>query len=406
MKGDKFMKLVVIILCCVVASYLLFSVTRFSGDGYTTYKAVRCEVGDGITTSGFVVRSERPILSATRDIVVLTRSEGEKVGKDQPVAATYRDEAARSRQEQLNALAAEIEQMKYAASFTASDLDSATLDTDILHAMNQVTVARAHRDFSAADRAAEDLKPYVLRRYINSSDAELLKTRIQEAQNRYSQLSAQSKAESGEISAPAAGWFSGTVDGLEEHLTPEFLETASVSALEKYSRSSLQRDPNAVGKLVSSPKWYYAAIVPSLNVQDLKEGSRVEVNFVYDFYQPITMKVERISPSEGDRCILVLSSESYIQEAVSTRLQTADLIFEDLSGLRVPKTAIYVNDEGRSGVYVLEGADAKWKEIKILYDDGDSYIVELDKSSTKNLWPEDEIILTTGEIFNGKVMVK
>jgi hypothetical protein len=32
--------------------------------------------------------------------------------------------------------------------------------------------------------------------------------------------------------------------------------------------------------------------------------------------------------------------------------------------------------------------------------------VALDKSSTKNLWPEDEIILTTGEIFNGKVMIQ
>ena len=68
--------------------------------------------------------------------------------------------------------------------------------------------------------------------------------------------------------------------------------------------------------------------------------------------------------------------------------------------------AIYATEEGQSGVYVLEGAEAKWKSIHILFDNGDSFIVELDKSSTKNLWPEDEIILTTGEIFNGKVMVK
>jgi hypothetical protein len=130
------------------------------------------------------------------------------------------------------------------------------------------------------------------------------------------------------------------------------------------------------------------------------------VNFVYDFYSSVRMKVERISPSENERCILVLSSEAYIQSAVTARTQSADLIFADRSGLRVPKTAIYVNEEGSSGVYVLEGAEAKWKSIQILYDNGDSFVVALDKSSTKNLWPEDEIILTTGEIFNGKVMVK
>ena len=118
------------------------------------------------------------------------------------------------------------------------------------------------------------------------------------------------------------------------------------------------------------------------------------------------MKIERISPAENERCILVLSSEAYIQDAVSARTQTADLIFADRSGLRVPKTAIYVNEQGESGVYVLEGAEARWKGIEILYDNDDSFIVEMDKSSTKNLWPEDEIILTAGEIFNGKVMVK
>ena len=118
------------------------------------------------------------------------------------------------------------------------------------------------------------------------------------------------------------------------------------------------------------------------------------------------MKVERISPSEGNECILVLSSESFIQDAVSSRTETADLVFSDLSGLRVPKTAIYANEENQSGVYVLEGAEARWKAITILYDDGDSFIVAQDKSSTENLWPEDEIILTTEEIFDGKVMIK
>ena len=147
-------------------------------------------------------------------------------------------------------------------------------------------------------------------------------------------------------------------------------------------------------------------MVPSRNVADLKLGNRIDVNFAYDFYETVRMKVERISPAEGDSCILVLSSESYIQDAVTGRTETADLVFADRSGLRVPKTAIYADENNQSGVYVLEGAEAAWKSINILYDNGDSFIVELDKSSTKNLWPEDEIILTTEEIFDGKVMIK
>ena len=405
MRGDKFMKVVVFTLLCVVASYLIFSVTRFSGDGFTTYKAVRYEVGDGITTSGFLVRSERLLRSSDGEIIVPTRAEGEKVGKGQQVAAAYSSESAKTRQLRIESMEAEIEQMRYAYSFSSAELDAVTLDTDILRTMNQITAAAARREYSAADKAAESLKPYALRRYLNNADSAALYERISQAQNELDALRAEGGDETGVIFAPVSGYFSAVADGLEEELTPDFLETATVTALEKLQAAPRQT-PDAVGKLVTSQKWYFAAVVPSLNVQGLKLGERIEVKFAYDFYQTVRMKIERISPAENERCILVLSSEAYIQDAVSARTQTADLIFADRSGLRVPKTAIYVNEQGESGVYVLEGAEARWKGIEILYDNDDSFIVEMDKSSTKNLWPEDEIILTAGEIFNGKVMVK
>ena len=399
------MKVVVVTLLCVVASYLIFSVTRFSGDSFSTYKAVRYEVGDGITTSGFLVRSEQLVSADTGDIVILTRSEGEKVGKDQAVASTYRNEAARSRQLQIDELTKELSQMRYAYAFSSSDLESATLDTDILHVMNQITAAASRRDYTAADQAAEDVKPSILRRYLSGSDAEVLWTRITAAQARLEALEAEAGSESGTVFAPVSGYFSGVTDGLESELTPTALQTISVEKLAEYEDAG-HRETGAIGKLVTSQKWYFAAIVPSLNVKDLEVGDRIDVNFAYDFYQTVRMKIERVSSPEEGRCILVLSSESFIQNAVSARSQTADLIFQDLSGLRVPKTAIYVTEDGQSGVYVLEGAEAKWKPIEVLCDNGDSFIVKLDKSSTKNLWPEDEIILTAGEVYNGKVMIK
>lgn len=405
MKGDKFLKAVVITLCLVVASYLIFSLTRFSGDSFSTYKAVRYEVGDGITTSGLLVRSEQAVRADTQGILVLTRAEGEKVGKGQTLAATYQDETARDRQAQIDRMQAELRQMKSAYSFSASDLESATLDTDINRLMNRITVSAARREFTAAEKSAEEIKPYVLRRYITGTDAETLWVRITALEEQLNELYAQAQAGIGSVSAPVSGWFSAESDGLEERLTPAFLENCYISDLEE-AQAAAGQDSGALCKLVTAQKWYFAAIVPAQNVRDLKEGSRVQVSFAYDFDAPLRMKVERISSPEEERCILVLSSEACIQNAVSSRIQTADLVFADRVGLRVPKTALYVNEAGERGVYVLEGAEAQWKEIELLYDNGDSYIVQLDKSSTKNLWPEDEIILTTEDIYDGKVMIK
>ena len=45
-----------------------------------------------------------------------------------------------------------------------------------------------------------------------------------------------------------------------------------------------------------------------------------------------------------------------------------------------------------------------WKPVELLFDSGEYFLVREDKSTTTNLWPDDEIILTTEEIYNGKVM--
>ena len=87
------------------------------------------------------------------------------------------------------------------------------------------------------------------------------------------------------------------------------------------------------------------------------------------------------------------------------RRQNARIVFHAYSGLRIPKEAIgYNEEEGSAGVYILEGAKARWKNVTLLYDGGDYYIAELDKSSTSNLWPEDEIILDAKGITDGMLV--
>ena len=68
------------------------------------------------------------------------------------------------------------------------------------------------------------------------------------------------------------------------------------------------------------------------------------------------------------------------------------------------KLAVHMGEAG--GVYVLDGAEARWKYVDVINDNGDQYLVALDKSSIQNLWLEDEVILTKEEMFNGKVMVR
>ena len=85
------------------------------------------------------------------------------------------------------------------------------------------------------------------------------------------------------------------------------------------------------------------------------------------------------------------------------RQQSAEIVFTSYSGLRVPKSAVRV-ENGQTGVYILEGTLAKWKPITILHDTGESYVAALDTSSTDNLWPGDELIINAKNLYDGKVV--
>ena len=160
-----------------------------------------------------------------------------------------------------------------------------------------------------------------------------------------------------------------------------------------------------MGKLISGDTWYYVTAVPADQTAGVTIGQRIPVTFANQFYETLQMKVERIGEEEDGQRVLVLSYDRYMQYATLLRQQSADVVFTSYSGLRVPKEAIRVQEQ-QAGVYVVEGNAAVWKRVNILHDNGESYVVELDKSSTQNLWPGDEIIVDARDLYDGKVVVR
>ena len=144
--------------------------------------------------------------------------------------------------------------------------------------------------------------------------------------------------------------------------------------------------------------------VPSGELGELAKGDRVKVTFARDFYDEIEMTVSRISENQAGFRLLVLSCDRYMQNVTLLRQQSADIVFVSHAGLRVPKSAVHVDKNSQPGVYVLEGATAVWKPIQILHDNGESYVVELDRTSTSNLWPGDEVIVGAKNLYDGKVV--
>ena len=74
--------------------------------------------------------------------------------------------------------------------------------------------------------------------------------------------------------------------------------------------------------------------------------------------------------------------------------------------LHVEKFVFDAHAAHGDAVAVSEPPALACRNVNILYDNGESYVVELDKSSTDNLWPGDEIIVNAKNLYDGKVVTE
>ena len=399
-QGKSYFTVILWILLAAIAAYFGYNVVSSLYAPLMTATVTPYEAGAGYYASGFVVREEE-LLYSQYGTTVLNCAEGAHVAANDTVATGYRSEDAKTRQTRIDELSGQIEQLQYAWSAVSSVYDQAALDADIAGDLAQLSRYLALRDMNSVSDLSPELKGLILRRTGSDSDSGSLQARISTLQAELETLEAQSAGDTSAILAGKAGTFSAAVDGYESVLTPERLMEMTVAEFESVQPD--ETDANAIGRLVTSATWYYACVVPASELSGVEEGDRATLTFARDYYQPVTMRVARLGGNEAGSRLLVLSSDRALQNVTLLRQQSAEIVFTSYSGLRVPKSAVRV-ENGQTGVYILEGTLAKWKPITILHDTGESYIVTLDTSSTNNLWPGDELIINAKNLYDGKVV--
>lgn len=396
-QGDFYLRIISISLALVIAAYVLFSVLLNAGSSYSLEPALYCEAGDGVSVSGFVVRQEFA-LTARSPLVVAECAEGEWVGGGQLVAAGYRTEAERQSRAEQARLQWQSEQLALAGQTDAAGRKH--LDQQISETLVALSRGVAAGDADAVSASGAALSPLILRRCA-AGEGEALRQRAEELAQQAAALEQTQPALNEALLAPQAGYFSSHVDGYESLLTPEQLDGLTAGELERLSALSVGGLPEQYGKLCLGQTWYFVAALPAERAAQCAEGDRLTVRL--SGVRELRMQVRRVGDEENGLRVLVLSSSQYLQEVTALRKQHAELIFQTYEGLRVPKKALYV-ENGETGVYVLEGARAQWKPVEVLFEQDDSFLVAWERDSVDNLWPEDELILTSKEITDGKVL--
>ena len=400
--GKTYLALIGILLMALAAAYVAAGVLRGLETPIHTVKAMSYASGSGYYSNGYIVRDEA-VLTMDSSITSLALAEGQKASAGQVVAMGYRSADAQSRQRKITQLEERLAELQYASGASAAAYNKAAADAEIRDRIIEAAILLERGNILAVSDAAPSLKGIVLRASADDAAVSAIARQEESVRQELSELRRQSDGQIRAVTAPTSGYFSGVVDGFEGVLTPRSLESLSPTDLDRVTAGA--QPAGAFGKLVLGETWYYVTAVPERELKDVKTGDTAKVSFAHDLREPIEMRITHIGQAEDGRCVLVLSCGDYIRDVTMMRGQSADISFRSYAGLRVPKEAVHVREDGKVGVYVLESAAYKWKTVEILYDNGESYIVRLDKSSTSNLWPGDDIIVDDKDAYNGKVVL-
>lgn len=419
-QGRPLITFVIALFAGALVLYAIFSVWKTFQDPFVSTYVYSYTLNDSIQTDGLIIRQEQ-VLSGGQGIVDVTRGEGEQVGINQTVALIYRDDQARQSQEQQEALRLEITQLQYALGQGEDVSSAAKLNDDILNAMVSLRVASTQQDFSDLEDQVLEVKGKVLRREYTYSDelsTDSLATRFQELQTQYQTLRNQSYSAITQVTAPVSGTFSTLVDGYEGLINLESAINLTPQALTDLMNQTPTGDSTAVGKLISSNRWYFAAVVTQEEGERLEQAGSLTLRFAGDFTKEVSMTVEKVNQDDQGQAVVILSSDRYLEQTTLLRRETAELIFNSRTGLRVPKNALRMvtttsedeetgetTETNTLGVYVVTAGRAEFKPVTILTEGDDFYVVQSVRTDKKALRAGDEVIVEATGLYDGQLLL-
>lgn len=406
-------RLVFVLVAAALAVYLGSQIFGAFSNTYETEPAVHVTVNDSFTATGWFFRDETTVSGGSGDSVKHIVYSGERVQKDAALAIVYSDEEALALSREIEPLDNRIELLDTALQAAADGSDAAQLDQMITLSIQQMASQVKDGMGTALSSSADSLRTLSLRHESANIDSTAIATERDSLIAERSSLEQQLAGRSTELTAPSSGYFSEIVDGYENVLTLDQLETLTLEQFHDLTANAEPADEDQMlGKIIEGFTWYLAAEIPTEQADRLSVDQKLRVSFTQASLESSVTVYSIIKERGSDTALLILEGTEFNSAMVSMREQPVEIILNTYSGLKVPKSAVrmeeIVDTDGnisqRTVVYILSGGVQKSKIIKTLYETEDYYVVEQSATNADMLVEQDQIIVSGRDLQNNMVV--
>lgn len=391
MRSTPIFKILSLAVLVAVVTLLGIEGYRYFHRSVSVSVAYTGQVTDSLSVTGWVVRQETP-LPDTSGTLLRQVQEGEKVHAGQTVAMTYASKSALEVVSRLEDTELKLQQLQFArSSFLDSDA-ALKVDSDISDSILRLHIATADGDYATATQEMSAMKTAVLKRSYSYESLEQIDQAIAQTRSDISSLQNQLSGATS-VKTAVAGVYSGSTDGSEEALTPDFLTDVTPARLDALSTGSAVK---SAGKIITDNTWYFAANIPAQQARELQVGQEVTLRLSKGLQQDTPAYVQSISAEEDGQVAVVLSCTRYISQVTLLRHQQGEILLREYKGLRVPSAALRMDEEGSLQLFCRLGAYVCSKPVDLVYrGDGFCLVRSAQGAADARILRQGDLVIST-----------
>ena len=370
----------VILLFIVLVLYSGYEVTKIVNNPIESRTALPETVRNTLDIEYFVVRDEECLEKTVSGTLLPLVSNGERVARNEEVAAVFKSEQDASDYVKASELEKELERYeKLNSSVHASNINVTELNKSMDEVFKKYLQEIENRNMAKAAELLSDFRDKATSREIALGGDSDFSGKIQEIKTELNKLSVSGGHSS--VKAQKAGFYMPTSDGYENVLSYDGIEDIAVDDIK--AAISVKRnvpEKEFAGKMIYSYNWYicFSMSVEDITKNGIKENETYTVIFSDGESEKNIEATVKVMNKEAKEAAVVLSCKNINSDLLSLRKGTAKLVAEEFTGYRVPDSAVRVikNSEGKDerGVFTITGRLIKFKKIDVVYD-GEGYLI-------------------------------
>lgn len=359
-------------LAIFMVAYLVYNAVDANYSPVKTEVATMKTVEESVSAKVFIVRDENYISGNASGTVVPLVEDGQRVAEGQDIAAVFANDSDAEKYVELQKINEELARFENIAAADKLNIrDMSSYDSTTNEEFLSLVEAVSEGDYSAVPEYAYSVRDRETSRQVSlgydvDTSAVLSELRAQ--------ASALSSVLPSYLEADNTGYYINSTDGYEQTFSYSDVTKLTASEIEKAIESKPDEAKiSKIGKLVNNFNWYVVASVERNDIDDAYVGKSVKVRFLDSSAEDVKMTVAAINTDSNGKAALILKCNTITPGTAQLRIENAEIIFETISGYKIPKVALRTLD-GVNGVYIKRGNLVNFRRITVLYT-GDDYVI-------------------------------